>query len=189
MLNPPSWPSFEVYAHRKRTVRLWLIVRRKKPTQGAPNIAKFLPAANAIVDYRALGSPAALRLELQRLNGDARAWEAKVGCANPCRILAPSPQRPNTTACLAQLPRAEARPLAAARCLGKNCRNDLQKLSCRRRWPGMPSRCPRSRRVSGGWRGWSAPATRSASCARGWWTGASTTRARRCALRLGIGYS
>ena len=51
--------------------------------QGAPNIRKLLPAANAIVDYRALGSPAALRLELQRLNGDARAWEAKVGGKTP----------------------------------------------------------------------------------------------------------
>lgn len=51
-------------------------------------MAAFLPAANAIVDYRALGSPAALRLELQRLHDDAKAWEAKVSA--PPLLHAPS---------------------------------------------------------------------------------------------------
>lgn len=46
--------------------------------QGAPNVGQFLPAANAIIDYRKLGSPAELRLELQRLNSDGHAWAAKV---------------------------------------------------------------------------------------------------------------
>ena len=49
--------------------------------QGAPNIDEFLPDKEAIIDYRALGSPAALRAELLRLGSDAAAWNAKVG---PC---------------------------------------------------------------------------------------------------------
>ena len=46
--------------------------------QGAPNIDDFLPDKEAIIDYRALGSPAALRAELLRLGSDAAAWNAKV---------------------------------------------------------------------------------------------------------------
>ncbi len=50
----------------------------RRSRQGAPNIADFLPAAESIVDYRALGSPAALRRELLRLGGNEAAWNAKV---------------------------------------------------------------------------------------------------------------
>ena len=49
--------------------------------QGAPNIGDFLPAPESIIDYRALGSPAALRRELLRLGSDAAAWNVKVRAA------------------------------------------------------------------------------------------------------------
>ena len=42
---------------------------------GAADIAAFIPAPSAIIDYRALGgTPEALAAELVRLNADASAW-------------------------------------------------------------------------------------------------------------------
>ncbi|KAK9826868.1 hypothetical protein WJX81_002023 [Elliptochloris bilobata] len=61
---------------------------------GAPNIDAFLPDPEAIVDYRALGSPAALRTELLRLSSDAAAWNAKVAWrGRPLARQAPGFQR------------------------------------------------------------------------------------------------
>lgn len=55
--------------------------------QGAPNIDEFLPDKEAIIDYRTLGSPAALRAELLRLGSNAAAWNAKVGPCAGCHVL------------------------------------------------------------------------------------------------------
>jgi hypothetical protein len=46
--------------------------------RGAPNIADFLPDPNAILDYDAFGSPAALASEMERLMRNRDAYEAKL---------------------------------------------------------------------------------------------------------------
>lgn len=45
---------------------------------GAPNVADFIPDRNAIIDYAKLGSPEALKAELERLAFDREAYEGKL---------------------------------------------------------------------------------------------------------------
>lgn len=45
---------------------------------GAPNIGDYIPDSNAIVDYAKLGSPEALKQELERLASDQEAYEEKL---------------------------------------------------------------------------------------------------------------
>lgn len=45
---------------------------------GAPNIDKYIPDSNAIVDYARFGTPAALKEELERLARDQAAYEQKL---------------------------------------------------------------------------------------------------------------
>ena len=44
---------------------------------GAPNIQEFIPSMDAIIDYRALGSPEALAVELRRLSANETAYLEK----------------------------------------------------------------------------------------------------------------
>lgn len=45
---------------------------------GAPNVADYIPDSNAIIDYAKLGTPEALKAELERLASDREAYEGKL---------------------------------------------------------------------------------------------------------------